>query len=245
MEIYMRILAVLIGALFLLETSKAAEYQPDWNFNKFYSFVKSCEAAVVLPAAAEYERRASSNNLNAEAARRELIGLAPVIGGAASDYCYCVADKIAQERSYGSTQNVPGLLESYAKTPACAAKVEALGNNLNSQRGIEAGGENCLREGPVTLTGLIVSQTFTLEPDGRKSTMYFLNLREPVCVLYDPLEPGPVIKDTVDRFQLINYEAAALKENLFKEVTVVGSYTANNVTQYYREPNAISVDSLR
>ncbi len=106
----------------------------------------------------------------------------------------------------------------------------------------------CLVYGPVKLRGFVVSQTLSLEPDGRQSTVYLLNVKAPVCVHVEPIDIGEPRDVSVTRFQLVGYSENAYYKNiekyLFKEVTISGSLSTDNVTQYYAESNAIDIGSI-
>lgn len=111
-----------------------------------------------------------------------------------------------------------------------------------------SGGAKCLSAGAITIKGFVVSQSITLEPDGRQSTAYLLNIKEPVCVRVEPLDIGEARDVMTNRFQLVSYSDEAmsnkLQQLLFKEVTIGGVLSTDNVTQYYAESNAIDVKSI-
>lgn len=119
---------------------------------------------------------------------------------------------------------------------------------LTLQKMSGPGSNSCISHGIVNLTGFVVSQNITLEPDGRESMVYLLNLKKPVCVRVEPIDIGEARNEMVNRFQLVSYKNSqtyeTLKVNLFKEVKVNGRLTTDNVTQYYVESNAIDIISI-
>jgi len=106
----------------------------------------------------------------------------------------------------------------------------------------------CLTDGPIRVGGFITPQIIALQPDGRQSTVYVLNIKDPICVRVEPIETGEARDITVNRFQLVSYSDVDMpkkfRQYLFKEVTVSGVMSTNNVTQYYAESNAIDVKSI-
>lgn len=138
--------------------------------------------------------------------------------------------------------------EKNCQTKACLLDWYA-NRKVTLQKIIDAGGQPCLSAGPVKLRGFVVSQDISLEPDGRISRVYLLNLQDNVCVRVEPVDQGEAINRLVNRFQLVSYSDQRMYEDikakLFKAVTVEGTLTTDNVTQYYIESNAIDVKSIQ
>ncbi len=110
------------------------------------------------------------------------------------------------------------------------------------------GSSKCLAAGPVRLSGFIVSQSITLEPDGRQSMVYLLNTKDPICVRIAPTEAGEARDMLTNRFQLLSQSGDAMsrkvQQYLFKKVTIGGVLLTDNLGQYYAESNAIDVKSV-
>lgn len=111
---------------------------------------------------------------------------------------------------------------------------------------------SCPANGPVTLSGTVVPETLTLEPDGRKSTVYILVASPPFCVRVTPLEPtdkSGARNELRTKFQLVNYTNPDGHKSIAKfvsqKVTVTGNLSTDNITQYYAVTDAIDVKSIR
>ena len=128
------------------------------------------------------------------------------------------------------------LLTWYAQRKAVLLEIDSVGTT------------KCLKTGLVKLKGFVVSEVLTLEPDGRQSMVYLLNTQKPVCIHVEPIDIGEAKDVMANRFQLVSYSAPAIndkiKQYLFKQVTVEGMLSTDNVTQYYAVSDAIDVKSI-
>ncbi len=109
----------------------------------------------------------------------------------------------------------------------------------------------CQADGPVTVSGLVMRETLTLEPDGRKVNAFILVASNPICVRIEPMEPTDKsgAKDVMrTRFQLVSVNNAVLANTIAKfasrKVTVTGNLSTDNITQYYAVTDAIDVKSI-
>lgn len=114
-------------------------------------------------------------------------------------------------------------------------------------------GPSCNRDySKVTLKGTLSSETYSLEPKGKKNTVYLLTTNWPVCVHIKPDE-GEESDQSISRFQLVTYDANSfaseqlfyqLKQYISRPVTIEGVLFTNNITQYYVESNTIDVKTV-
>jgi uncharacterized protein len=108
------------------------------------------------------------------------------------------------------------------------------------------GDTSCLKVGLVKLSGSVAAETLTLEPDGKQSTVYLLDTKNPVCVHVEPIDTGEAKDVMVNRFQLVGDGAVYAKagQYLRNPVTIEGDLSTDNVSQYYAVSNAIEIKSI-
>jgi uncharacterized protein len=136
--------------------------------------------------------------------------------------------------------------EAHCRSKACLVDWYAQRKAVLLKLSGSGGDTSCLKAGLVKLDGSVVTETLKLEPDGRQSTVYLLNTKNPVCVHVEPIDAGEATDVMVNRFQLVGDDAvyARFRQYLLKQAAVDGVLTTDNVSQYYAEANAIKVKSI-
>jgi len=105
--------------LVVASAGASAQYQPDWTHRNFYEQINFCRAALMFPAARDFERRTQASGRSAEESRNAAISFLPVPENFATVSCYCALNEAAKSVSHASLVSDRVKLMGYLQGGKC------------------------------------------------------------------------------------------------------------------------------